>query len=281
MYYNLHEITTTEPFKATNYKLFYINIDKGNDRDNRFQANIKKMVKYHVERFEGTNVKKMKNQEYLHYFTNKAISDVRRGYKVRDEDLSFGGMGCALSHIRLWKKLVEDTNTDHFIIFEDDIVVNDSFIDTMIGTYQTIKKTLDSDIDLLTFTQINRRNEDKIATSIPGVYKRDHFWGLCAYIINKKCAEKLLKNIFPLKEQIDSYISYQIHRKKLNVYSSDLNLEMDYTVALDSQIQTKCVECNDGIFLGLFDWTLPINVIIIAILLYYSFRYMKNKRISM
>lgn len=255
-----------------NYKLFYINIDKDGTRDKRFQANIKKMVKYNVDRFEGTNVKKMKKEKYLPYFTNKAINDCLRGYKVRDEDLSFGGMGCALSHIRLWEQLTQDTSSEFFIIFEDDLVVTDDFIDTMLETYKTIETTLDPNIHILTFTQINRRTEDKIVTSIPGVFRRDHFWGLCAYIINRKAAEKILKNIFPLKEQIDSYISYQIQRKNLHIYSSDIDLEMDYIVALDSQIQTKCTECNDSAFLGLLDWSLPINLIIICIVLYYMWK---------
>lgn len=288
MTYNVSEITNSFsnkkqfiPARTSDYKLFYINIDKDGSRDKRFQSNIQKMVKYNIERFEGTNVSKMKKQEFLPFFTNKAKADVVRGYKVRDEDLSFGGMGCALSHIRLWKKLIKDTTSDFFIIFEDDLVVTDKFVDTMIDTYNKIQYSLDPNIDLLTVAHTNRRPEDKIVTSIPGVYKRDHFWGLFAYIINRKAAEKILRNIFPLKEQIDSYISYQIHCKNLKIYSSAINFKMDYTVALNSQIQTKCVECNDGSFSSLLDWTLPINVILIGIVLYYSFRYIKNKRIKM
>lgn len=286
MNYNVSNITNNNIFfnnsldiptkNSSSYKIFYINIDKDGIRNQRFQTNIDKMKKYNIERFEGTNVSKLKKEEYLPFFTNKAKEDSLRGYKVRDEDLSLGGMGCALSHIRLWQKLLNDTTNDFFIIFEDDIIVTDKFIDTMLNTYYKIENSLDSNIDLLTFTQINRRAEDKVVTSIPGVFKRDHFWGLCAYIINRKGAEKILKNIFPIKEQIDSYISYQIHRKNLNIYSSDINIEMDYTVALDSQIQTKCLECNDGIIVGIFDWTLPINIIIICIILYYSFKYLKN-----
>lgn len=260
------------PVVTENFKLFYINIDKGGTRDSRFQANLQKMVKYNVERFEGTNVSKMKKIDYLPYFTNKAIADCLRGYRLRDEDLSFGGMGCALSHIRLWKQLLEDSSADFFIIFEDDLIVTDLFVDKILNTYRQIQTTLDPDIDILTFTQINRRAEDKVVTSIPGIFKRDHFWGLCAYIINRRAAEKLLNNIFPLKEQIDSYISYQISRKNLKVYSSDTDLEMDYTVALNSQIQTKCSDCNDGGVLGLYDWTLPFNIIIMVVILYYIWK---------
>lgn len=280
MTFNFNELNSTRKVtfqdrkrRRSNYKLFYINIDKNGKRDRRFQANLKKMSKYFIERFEGTNVSKMKKEQYYPYFTNKAISDSLRGYKNRDEDLSFGGMGCALSHIRLWEKLRESqSDIDFFIIFEDDLIVTDNFVDKMLDTYSDIKETLDPNIDLLTFTQINRREDDKIVTSIPGVYKRDHFWGLCAYIINRKAVLKLLNNIFPLKEQIDSYISYQIQRKNLHIYSSDIDLEMDYTVALDSQIQTKCADCNDSSLLGFIDWTLPINVVIIGIILYYLWK---------
>jgi GR25 family glycosyltransferase involved in LPS biosynthesis len=245
------------------YKIFYINIDKNGTRNTRFSANVDKMNKYKVERFEGVNVKNMKKDEYYPLFTNKAIEDAERGYKIRDEDLSFGGMGCALSHISLWKKLLS-TSYEFFVIFEDDMIVSDEFVDTILQTYRDIQKNIDPDVDFLTFTEIIRRTDDKLETRMKGVYKRDHFWGLCAYIVNRDAASKLLRDIIPIKEQIDSYISYQIIPRNLHVYSCDIDLKMDYTLALYSGVQTKCLECSDN---STIDW-IVIGVVILFICMY-------------
>jgi GR25 family glycosyltransferase involved in LPS biosynthesis len=161
--------------------------------------------------------------------TEKGISDAKHNSGQFGISLTPGGIGCALSHRAVWQRIV-DENLDHVLILEDDIRINDDFyekIDKITKAYQRgmhCVKTKSRESD---GTSTFEEEPDMIFLGYhPSSYKSlhhhlfvasDRVYGLFAYVVTKKGAEKLLK-LFPISEQIDTAISDAMTAKKLTVY---------------------------------------------------------------
>lgn len=74
-----------------------------------------------------------------HNITNYEFVNAVNGYKLtltpklrnlfngNDFGNRKGVIGCALSHLSLWEKLLSDTTTNHYVILEDDILSTSNF----------------------------------------------------------------------------------------------------------------------------------------------------------
>ena len=81
------------------------------------------------------------------------------------------------------------------------------------------------------------------------VFKNNVFWGLGGYFITKKCASKLLSNLsdlFPLREQIDFYLSKKSLQNYITIYSIQPNILNQYKL-LFTDIQNSCPKCDINI----------------------------------
>lgn len=56
-----------------------------------------------------------------------ASSELFLLFERNDFNFNKGVIGCALSHIHLWNKLINDKENDFYIILEDDITFCDNF----------------------------------------------------------------------------------------------------------------------------------------------------------
>ena len=61
-------------------------------------------------------------------------------YIFRDNDFSMkpAVVGCALSHIKLWQRLVDDKENDYYLIFEDDVEFTDSYAWNLFSLMQSM-----------------------------------------------------------------------------------------------------------------------------------------------
>lgn len=156
----------------------------------------------------------------------------------RDSHLTNEIIGCALSHIKLWNKIV-DENLDNALIFEDDMFLIDDW-------YDVLKKgmnDLPDDWDIFTLGNFGIKNKDDIyespfnfifyciikslgigcegksKTDTENVVKPYFFTGLYGYAVSNKGAKKLtnfIKNIDDIKFHIDVMVS--LYHKELNIY---------------------------------------------------------------
>lgn len=134
-------------------------------------------------------------------------------------------IGCAMSHMGIWKQLLNDISTDYYLIFEDDAVFDESFINLF---PEVEKKINEYDIDFLSFYcsgffGCNIKPEFEINGIKFG--KPSFPLSLPSYVISKKCAKKLLDN---LEKSIQTAIDFEISQFALsgdiNIYLSEKNI---------------------------------------------------------
>jgi GR25 family glycosyltransferase involved in LPS biosynthesis len=123
--------------------------------------------------------------------------------------LKRGEMGCFLSHLKLYEHLLK-SNDEFLLILEDDAIVSKR-LESVITKITKQMVDLDMNMVLLRWTYPNfgkntKQNPDEDGTIDFGrVYS---FFGLDAYIITKKGATSLLKNLnFHLNVPIDVQIT--------------------------------------------------------------------------
>jgi len=149
---------------------------------------------------------------------------------------SWGAIGCAMSHLSIWKKIV-DENMDMALIFEDDVSFKSGFKEKL----QTVLKNIPQDADAVmldVFVNFQPLQYDDTYTQILG-----QFWGLHGYIMTQKGAKKLLEYAFPMEIQLDSYMGFSasLNRVKLYVVKDSLCSQKSHA----SSIQTDfCVICD-------------------------------------
>lgn len=146
---------------------------------------------------------------------------------------TWGAIGCYLSHVSLWYKLIQ-SNAEYMIIFEDDVQFNQDF--------DVSQLVLPPDFDLFFLDVLWEQNPSKITKDKPYREIQSAFFGTHAYIITRKCAEMLLDFAFPIEIQIDSFIYIIAERLNLKVYVSNKKLCDQGTH--QSTIQTGfCMTC--------------------------------------
>ena len=110
-----------EDKKNYDLPIFIINLPECSERR---QSMLAEFSKYNVpvHFFEGKNGKILTEKEILELVN---LDKVQKNY---NRPLSKGEIGCSISHLKLYKKMI-DENIMHAIILEDDVKINDNFLD--------------------------------------------------------------------------------------------------------------------------------------------------------
>ena len=130
-------------------------------------------------------------------------NNIKRKWRRAHEEInSVGAIGCAYSHISLWKWLV-DSSHDVLLVFEDDAKVPADFVQKlqMAIDNSQILRTGDYDIVVPATTA-----STSIIPSERFVKKVNFFMCTQFYIITKTCARRFLAEVYPITEHIDLWI---------------------------------------------------------------------------
>ena len=149
------------------------------------------------------------------------IMSEKTNLRMHHYDLTRGAVGCYLSHLGIYKKILE-SNNKYGLIFEDDSVIATDFYNRLLYGLNIIPQ--DWDIFLLGVICLKCDiNKDYI--------KIRRFWGTHGYIVKRESAKKILSYLDkPLSKQIDADMSLLIKRGIINVYAIN-----PIIVAQDSQ----------------------------------------------
>jgi GR25 family glycosyltransferase involved in LPS biosynthesis/glycosyltransferase involved in cell wall biosynthesis len=149
-----------------------------------------------------------------------------------------GVVGCALSHMDLWKRLVADTTNDYYTVFEDDVELVDGFVEKYT---RVIAEPRNYDLLMLGFTSrdcgVRYRGSGDIESLDPTVY----IGGIFGYIVTKQGAQKLLDyiKIYGIRHGIDYQMKITpgiiIHAVQPHIVLSDW--VQDVASSVDSDIQ--------------------------------------------
>lgn len=191
-------------------KGYYINLDKDTEKRKKMESSLKSL-NLQIERFPAVYGKEIDKDKIRDIFSDdylKSISD--------------GAIGCALSHISLWTKIINE-NLQNTIILEDDIVFTDDSARKLEILYNDLP--LEYDIIYLGCTGICGQSCKNITGDlicsvyndllhIPTFPVSTH-----GYIISITGAKKILGNVFPTAIDFDIKLSHLISNKKINAYS--------------------------------------------------------------
>jgi GR25 family glycosyltransferase involved in LPS biosynthesis len=169
----------------------------------------------------------------------KKVED--RKYRTHHHQLTYGGVGCFLSHYTLALNLANDIKNEYYIVLEDDInIVKDTY-----AKIESYVKNAPDDWDILLFGYF-RLSDVKVKTDY---MKPKGFWGMQGYIINKKGASKLVNEVDAqrIDGQVDSYLSRMQQQGKINIYATREQLVYSNELSNKTNIQIPLLT-RDGSF---------------------------------
>ena len=191
-----------------------------------------------------------------HHISNYEFIDAVDGTKLNKNDTldvfygndfanRLGFLGCALSHINLWKKLLNDKENNFYLILEDDINLTAGFKENI----YKLKSIMNAkDILFLGYSMyaIDRKKYDNIYNvqtsniKILNLNKNIYTGGTFCYSINKKGAKQMLDYIdkYGIKHGID----YIMGKKMYNICH-----EVQPHICFSDWIERSNVEAYDKI----------------------------------
>jgi GR25 family glycosyltransferase involved in LPS biosynthesis len=214
-------------------KIIYINLDRRPDRNKNMIELLHKYNLAHIsQRFRAYDGRQL-NLDNIDQslITKQGINDATESNKLYTI-LTPGGIGCALSHHAIYKKIIDD-NINACLILEDDVQFSDKF-NAQLNILENIIKRDDIDYDLFFLGFTKSALNYKHSCKINRICSYSRIYGLFGYIVTNKGARKLL-NIFPITKQIDTEISN--HSDQIKILG--LSYETSIIFSDQSSIHTK------------------------------------------
>jgi len=231
-------INKIENFSIDKHEKYIINLDTRKDRFDITNNLLNQYDFKNVIRFPAIKGKDISIDELNKIVEPSAMKSILDNYRTEHHELSYGAVGCYLSHINIWKKLV-DHDLDYIIIFEDDALPAFNYNELQ----HIINNDVPNDWDIIFFggiyndyNKIYNKINNKINNNIVKIKK---FYELHAYIINKKGALKLLTNAIPIKKQLDSWLSDLATDNLVNIYGITQNKWIQNPKINNTDIQTE------------------------------------------
>jgi GR25 family glycosyltransferase involved in LPS biosynthesis/glycosyltransferase involved in cell wall biosynthesis len=178
-----------------------VNLKRNEDRR---QAMLRQLQRENIENYEffeavdGLELKETKELQELFNDNN---------FKNRK-----GIIGCTLSHMALWKQLINDENNNYYVILEDDIEICTNFKEKLNKHCELFCQNNVEHLSL-GIADYNKNDQKKIATEDIKIFQKDvyEFWNITfAYIISKSAAKKIIDfvNSCSIKCALDDTRSY-------------------------------------------------------------------------
>jgi len=195
-------------------KIFMINLEKRKDRLKNFNNKYKNSdIRINYELFKAIDGKQIDISKFISQTTfNELLQTENNKKRKYHYQLTRGAIGCYLSHINIWKTIL-DNDIEKALVFEDDVIIPKN-VNFLLEKY-TSSIPNDYDIILLGCNCINCDNKDNYRVV-------NKYWGMYAYIITKKCIDKIYNKMLPIKQQIDSELSDLSN--EIKIYATKKNI---------------------------------------------------------
>jgi len=123
--------------------------------------------------------------------------EIRLLFEGNNFNYKKGIIGCALSHVKLWKDLAQDNKNDYYVVLEDDLELSPGFKEKLELHCKIFEEKKLEHLSLGVY-ECNYTDQEKIATADINIFEKDvyKFWNITfAYIISKSAAIKMISHI--------------------------------------------------------------------------------------
>ena len=162
--------------------------------------------------------------------SDKTLAAVDQKYAQREwgHDLNKGEIGCAISHIQVYERMLEQ-GLDEAIILEDDAYPAEDFIQVLQGLLQTLSKRAE-----IAFLHHGKAKSWPLKRSLPNGHKlvryrypsaksRRCIISARGYWLSQTGAQKLMGLAYPIRMPAD-YLTGYIQRSRIHAYGVEPNL---------------------------------------------------------
>ena len=116
--------STNENFSSNNINLYVINLDRSKLRWNKLENECKKYNLNNINRISGIDGQNLLIKNLIR---NNTVHQKNKWWfrlkVIKNSESLKGSIGCALSHINLWKKIY-NSNDKYSLILEDDVIIS-------------------------------------------------------------------------------------------------------------------------------------------------------------
>jgi GR25 family glycosyltransferase involved in LPS biosynthesis len=238
--------TTTEESLKTIDQIYIINLDRSPDRYQRISKQLNELnLPIPYERFKAvdgktvrlvnhdtgdslygadllTNTKPLNGVFHIECSPHDRGDDVPTAYKnvTFCHDRQPGEMGCACSHLKVWKDMVK-RGFKRVLILEDDAEFSSLFKKRLALALDDWPK--DADVVFLGLSAWNHKHATIPHTTWIRKIKQP-FGGLYGYVLTSKGARKLVENYRSYDRQIDDFTAGAIQNKRMIGYVAQRRL---------------------------------------------------------
>ena len=215
------------------YPTFVVNLDRRPDRWKNFSAQPTVVEFPQLKRFSAVDGSKLDvlNDKRISPFTRQ---NIMRKYRRSDYEINTpGAIGATLSHSTIWREFLKGS-AEYVVVFEDDTMIRPKDLVLI----QKLIPTLPSNWDMwLLGTHTWNCVSLPLTSDWDSWHKVKQFTGAHAYILNRRGAELLLEEIFPIDTHIEYYISSMANLKGLKLIKHP-SLCMTYFSAIDEEVDS-------------------------------------------
>ena len=180
-------------------KIYFINLKKNRDR---WENNKSKLPNFHL--FDALDGSKLD----IDKLRKKGILKVKKEWL---EKLGKGGIGCAMSHISVMHK-IKKQNEQYGLIFEDDVIIPDNFIEQI----KKLEKYFPPTWDIIYLGGCNIRGKKYNDYFLIPEIKDGYNYCCHAILFNKKTINNVINVLNPIEEPID--IQLRTNFNKIKAY---------------------------------------------------------------
>lgn len=179
-------------------KIFVINLEKDVDRRDSIKKQLDKLnLPYEI--IPGVYGKNLSADELtIDYNAKKA-------HRIHCRNLSLSEIGCALSHINLYKKIIEE-QVSEALILEDDVILPNELPNLLQKIEEHIHHNVPEVILLSPGKAKYKHKARRILTDCYSIYPYHNGYFTSSYIINQLAAISLSKELYPVHTVADCWI---------------------------------------------------------------------------
>lgn len=185
------------------FKVYIVNLKHNTERKEHILTELKKQNIKNFQIIDAVDGKKLKDKDLKNF-----ICSSEKKYNSLGQKLTLSQIGCAMSHINIYKDFIK-SDESYALILEDDAIFLDNFsynLQKFIIRNFKYKKQVFLLSELKEFI---KKPIDKIE-NYESVEVTNAFF-THAYIINKEAAKSIIKFNFPVKTVADNFVYFKIY----------------------------------------------------------------------